>query len=134
MLYISGEQALNLPCQLETCGDWHYYSMNWSRLDFRESEESIYKDYGLEYNRVICGYKERYVVANHIRAILDMLYEHKFDLIWNFKEDYICNDKYTEEILLKVSMMLPDDKVYDFMHREYGRQWLQWIGQRNISK
>ena len=29
MKYISGINALNLPCSLDTCGDWHTSALQW---------------------------------------------------------------------------------------------------------
>jgi len=49
MLYITWVYALNLPCKLNTTGDWHASSLRWgSNIDIRESTESIYKDWGIE--------------------------------------------------------------------------------------
>jgi len=32
MLYLSGIHALNLPCDLLTCGDWHTLGINWGNI------------------------------------------------------------------------------------------------------
>lgn len=53
MKYLTGLYALNLPCQLDTCGDWHSKSIDWSHPDIRESNNSILKDYGIEKNRKV---------------------------------------------------------------------------------
>jgi len=86
MKYISGQFALNLKCNLNTSGDWHYSSLNWDNLKLNESGESIFKDYGIEKDKYVDVLKGTYNVANHIRAILDLLYERKFDLISNFNK------------------------------------------------
>lgn len=43
-----GQFVLNLPCDLETCGDWHTSAMNWANLRFSEPDGSIFGDYGIE--------------------------------------------------------------------------------------
>ena len=48
MKYITGVHALNLPCSLLTCGDWHSPSLQWERLRFSESNDSVFGDYGIE--------------------------------------------------------------------------------------
>ena len=48
MEYISGIHALNLPCELETCGDWHTSALQWKRPLMRESNGSLFGDYGIE--------------------------------------------------------------------------------------
>ena len=53
MKYVTGIFALNLPCSLDTCGDWHSCSINWDNVDIRESNNSILKDYGIETNQSV---------------------------------------------------------------------------------
>jgi hypothetical protein len=38
MLYLSGIHALNLPCSLLTCGDWHTSGINWHGFVLLESQ------------------------------------------------------------------------------------------------
>ena len=119
MNYITGIHALNLPCSLETTGDWHTSALKWDDMIIKDSEKSIFKDYGIEIKKNIPEHNGFYNVANHIRAILDLLELEKFDYISNFKEDYICNDNYTEEIFKQVLKLLPNNNIYDFMHKTY---------------
>ena len=72
MQYISGLHALNVPCHLETCGDWHLpppvseqHPLLWN------SERSLFGEKGIEKGREYHG--RIYPIANHIRACLDML-------------------------------------------------------------
>lgn len=48
MKYISGVQALNLPCSLDTCGDWHTSALQWQVLNYKDTEQSILGDWGIE--------------------------------------------------------------------------------------
>lgn len=45
MKYISCIHDLNLPCSLETCGDWHTSALQWVDLHMRESDNSIFGNY-----------------------------------------------------------------------------------------
>ncbi|MDR2611320.1 MAG: hypothetical protein LBG06_00220 [Deltaproteobacteria bacterium] len=71
-------QALNVPCSLGTTGDWHASALSWKRLDLRETDGSVFGDYGLETGRAVPCREGTYTVANHIRACLDLLDEGKF--------------------------------------------------------
>lgn len=134
MFYLTSLHALNLPCLLDTCGDWHTSALDWHKLHLKNSEDSIFGDYGIEANKVIPEHNERYNVANHIRAILDLLAEKKFSLISNFRDDFICNDSYTQEIFEKVYKLLPNDDIDAFMRKTYGRRWRHWIGEKRTEK
>ena len=73
MRYLSGIHALNLNCSLDTCGDWHQSALRWEELDWRESDGSVWGDYGIEENSHIPKHPGTYKTANHIRALLDLL-------------------------------------------------------------
>lgn len=132
MKYISGIYALNLRCSLETCGDWHTSSFSWEKLHFWESEGSFFGEYGIEPVIFVPEHEgEPLYQANHIRALLDMLYDRQFERAQGMKEDYICNDKYTKEIFEKVWTMniLPYFSEIDaFMEREYRMKWVDFKG------
>ena len=134
MKYISGLYALNLPCKLYTTGDWHTSSLDWDNIILYDTETSVFRDYGIETDRSIPDHDKMYNIANHIRAILDLISEKKFDLISNFRNDFICNDIYTEEIFSQVKKLLPDVAINDFMNKNYGRTWRKWIGEKSMAK
>ena len=48
MQYLSGIHALNLQCSLDTSGDWHQSAFRWKDLDWRESDGSLWGDYGID--------------------------------------------------------------------------------------
>lgn len=126
MVYISGIHALNLNCNLDTPGDWHQSALRWEKLTLRDTSESIFGEYGLEYNKTVPDHKEHFCVANHIRAILDLISEGSFSLAKGMRENFICNEKYTEEIFNKVILLKNSpnwNEIHEFMRREYYRKW-----------
>jgi hypothetical protein len=129
MQYITGIHALNLPCSLETCGDWHRSALRWKDITFMDTENSFFKDYGIETQKHIPEHDETFAVANHIRALLDLLETRKFSVAQGMNNDFICNDGYTPEVFDKVAKMkeLPHWPEIDrFMGKEYYSKWLDY--------
>ncbi|MGN1106757.1 MAG: hypothetical protein ACI4RH_08910, partial [Huintestinicola sp.] len=130
MKYISGIFALNINCDLDTCGDWHQSALKWDSFTLLESENSIWGDYGIEKNKTIPGHSVKYNVANHIRALLDLIQQHNFGLAGGMREDFICNDKYNKEIFEKVYMLRNSNRWNDisrFMGKEYCLRWIDFL-------
>jgi len=50
MEYITGIHALNIPCKLDTSGDWHASALKWEKISTAESKDSLFGDYGIEQN------------------------------------------------------------------------------------
>lgn len=135
MEYLTGIYALNLPCNLDTCGDWHSKSINWEHPDIRESNDSVLKDYGIEEKRNVkfLNSSNNYNVANHIRALLDMLLAGNYGYAQGMKEEYICNEYYTKEIFKQVWKLKNEDnwnKINDFMKREYKMKWINYLEEK----
>ncbi|MDR2199906.1 MAG: hypothetical protein LBR53_10725 [Deltaproteobacteria bacterium] len=131
MKYLTGRQALNLPCLLSTNGDWHHCNMIWkfNSLKIQESNDSVFKDYGIELDRKIPENSGLFAVANHIRVILDYLEKGQFDGIRGFRNDYICNDEYMIEIFKKVTLLQTKsfwNKIDEIMGLEYFSKWLKF--------
>jgi hypothetical protein len=131
MKYITGMHALNLPCSINTCGDWHASSIHWdvSTVFFKESEDSIFKDYGIEKDKNVHRLDGIFNVANHIRACLDYLEDGEFSLIKQMRNDFICDDSYMLEIFNEVILLkdLPHWPLVDkFIGLEYYRNWLDF--------
>ena len=131
MEYITGIHALNLPCKLDTCGDWHSTSIQWEHPNTLESSNSIFGDYGIEKNKQISflNPKINYNVANHIRALLDLMYLNKLGIVQGMRDNYICNDNYTIEIFQKVIMMKHCNnwnEIDNLMSDEYKMQWIKF--------
>ena len=125
MKYISGIHALNLPCSLDTTGDWHASSINWDNPVIRESSCSFFGRFGIE--KAITEHYGVIFIANHIRAILDSMAEGNLVMPQGMKNGFICNDNYTGLIFQKVLEMRVLDhweQIKQFMTREYRVQWV----------
>lgn len=46
MQYISGIHALNIEDSTNACGDWHTSALNWASIQLKDSEKSIFGDWG----------------------------------------------------------------------------------------
>lgn len=128
-VYITGIWALNLPCELNTCGDWHTSSLDWNKLSFKNIRDSFFGTYGIETNKEIPFHKGQYNVANHIRALLDMLLEEQFCYAQGMRDDYICTSEYNTEIFEKVQELHPLSawkEIDSFMSREYFMEWIHY--------
>lgn len=135
MQYLSGIHALNLPCELVTCGDWHQSAIQWERLFLLNSENSLFGNYGIELNKEVPRHTEVFNVANHIRALLDLLQQSKFSIARGMNKDFICNDTYMEEIFKKVALMKNEENwsaIDRFMGKEYFSKWLEYKKGRNL--
>lgn len=136
MKYITGIHALNLNCSLDTFGDWHRSALRWDEIKFNESTNSFFGVYGLEVHDDIPENLGEFIVANHIRALLDLLLEGNFAAAQGMNDYFIGNPKYNNEIFSKV-MKMKDlahwDKIKLFMFNEYGSDWLeelQYVGEK----
>ena len=129
MKYVTGQHALNLTCALFTCGDWRQSAIQWHSPLFRDCEDSVFGDYGIEQEKPIPGHAENYRVANHIRALLDLLELGRFSLAQGMNKDFICNDDYTEDIFRQVTKLKDSSLWHDidrFMGKEYCAEWLDY--------
>jgi len=132
MIYLTGIHALNINCELETCGDWHQSSLRWENLTIRNADDSVFGDWGIERDKKIPNHTELFNVANHIRALLDLISEGMFSVAQGMRDDFICNDIYTELIYEKVSMLSGTSnwqQIDLFMEREYKLQWISYRGE-----
>lgn len=133
MKYISGIHALNLPCKLNTSGDWHMSALKWVDICFLESTASPFGDYGIEKGKEIPDHDGVFYVANHIRACLDLIYMQKFYDVQGMKKDFICTDEYDQEIFEKIYLLKNDSswhKINDFMTKEYLGKWRNFISKK----
>lgn len=133
MKYITGIHALNLPCSLPTFGDWHRYGIQWKNLTIRDTEKSIFGDYGIEEYSKVPEHPGTFKVANHIRALLDMLAEGQFGYAQGMRKDFICNDSLDTEVFEKVFQLKNTplwDQINQFMGREYAMRWLRFLKQQ----
>ncbi len=129
MKYITGIHALNLPCKLNTTGDWHASAIQWDSPNIKESNDSIFGDWGIEANHIVSNQTRKCFVANHIRACLDMLDDGQFSYLQGMKNDYICCEEYTPLIFDKVKSLRRSslwNKINQFMEHEYKMQWIHF--------
>lgn len=129
MKYVTGLYALNIPCNLNTCADWHALSLDWNNINIKDSKNSIYKDYGIEKNKTIPFNKEKNNVANHIRAILDLMIDGKTDFLKNMRKDFLL-DEYKEEIFKQVYKLRNNKNWSDInklMENEFLLNWLDFL-------
>lgn len=133
MKYITGIHALNLPCSLPTFGDWHRYGIQWKNPTIRDTEKSIFGDYGIEEYSKVPEHPGTFKVANHIRALLDMLAEGQFGYAQGMRKDFICNDSLDTEVFEKVFQLKNTplwDQINQFMGREYAMRWIRLLKQQ----
>lgn len=129
MRYITGKQALNLPCSLETVGDWHANSIRWRNLNMRETNGSLFGTYGIEVCSSVPEHKGEFFIADTLRAILDLLEEGRFDMARGCRDEIICNSAYTKELFSKVSLLKGTKNwfgINNFMYEEYSEEWLHF--------
>lgn len=129
MLYLTGIHALHVPCSLDTNGVPKIPEVDWKTVNFVESSEMFFGDYGIEYNVHIPEHKDKVCVANHIRASLDLLAMGKLDEAEGMSQ-FIGNAEYNAEIFEKVYSMksLPHWKEIErFMEAEYRINWIHFI-------
>ncbi len=129
--YITGIHALNIPCSLNTSGDWHASALSWSQPSFKNTKDSVFGVYGVELSENVPENPGKYFVANHIRACLDLIEDGRFSLVQSMRNDFICNDEYNQEIFLQVSKLQHSpnwEHIRRFMKKEYRTAWLNFEG------
>ena len=132
MKYITGEFALNIPCSLKTTGDWHYNSYPLEKAKELETDNSFYKDFGIE-KHIIKG--KNYNIANHLRAILDLIINKKFGYLKGFKNDFIVVDDY-DTIFFDNVYKLRNSKIWNdvdnLMKNEYMLKWIYYKENKGV--
>ncbi len=135
MKYVSGIHALNVTCQLNTMGDWHASALRWDNPCQYDTEDSVFKDYGIEYKKQIPEHLETYPVANHIRACLDLIDKGKFGYAQGMNKNYISNKKLNQIIFEKV-LLLKNNKnwldIQKFMIKEFCMEWINFLKKEGI--
>lgn len=136
MQYITGLHALQCPCALNTPGDTHHASLDWTYPALADTETAFFGDYGVETDKEVARLSGTRNVANHLRGVLDLLYEGKFKDLARLKREIIANDQLTAELFNKV-LELHTQNVWNqvswFIGCEYGLQWLEFLKSKNID-
>ena len=129
MQYITGKYALNIDCELETPGDWHSSALNWNNIVLMSTQNHILKDYGIESDKSIPEHTKKYNVANHIRAILDLMIQNDCRYLKGFRNDFICTDKYELEFfnqVMKLKILENWKDIDELMNKEYLMKWIRF--------
>lgn len=124
MEYVTGVYALNLPAPEGTPGDWHFSALDWHNVRISDTNNSIFGEWGLHTYEV--PYHGNMIVANHIRACLDLIEQGNFGTPQGMRNNFIDDEKYTPIIFSKVVLLRNTDswdKIDSFMGSEYFCQW-----------
>lgn len=137
MKYITGIHALNIPCSLETGGDWHMFGIQWGKPTTLDTDKAFFGAWGIEHHEIPPDFERPVPVANHIRACLDLLEMRDYSNLQGMKEDYICHDAYQGLIFAQVLKLrtLPYWKeISRFMESEYFMDWVRFCWQLEREK
>ena len=141
MKYISGIFALNIPCPLGTTGDWHRSSLTWNKLRLHESDDSVMKEKGIEKDVYVRELGGRYNVANHIRAIADLLDDGDYVTAEGMRNDYLDDDRRFDSTLFEYVYALKETKsdrdwwrISLRVEQEYMLKWLKFLEEKGITK
>ncbi len=141
MKYISGIFALNIPCSLGTTGDWHSSSLPWDKLTLHESEDSVLKEKGIERSVYVKEFGGKYNVANHIRAIADLLDHGDYVTAEGMRADYLDDDRRFDRTLFEYVYALKETKsdrdwwrISLCVEQEYMLKWLNFLEENGITK
>ena len=135
MKYITGVQALNLPCSLNTSGDWHRTAIKWELLTVRESCESVFGEYGIETCSCVPSHPGTHHVANHLRACLDLIEAGNFSLAQGMRDDFLCSSTLDQEVFEHVWLLKDSERWEDivrFMGMEYDTSWLKFLAEKGL--
>lgn len=126
MLYLSGIFALNVKGSLETCGDWHSSLLNWNSIELVESEDSFFKDWGIERGIPIPERTGKFNVANTLRAVLDLMLENRLSYLSGFRNNFFGTDIYDKEFfdkVLELRFLNHWDEIDSLMKIEFRLKW-----------
>ena len=104
-------------------------ALRWKDITLAESSEMFFGDYGINQGIKIPEHQETYAVANHIRALLDLLQWGHFTVAQGMNKDFICNSDYDMEVFSKViSMKVLENwtEINHFMEKEYFMKWVKY--------
>lgn len=112
--------------------------MHWNpdALIFKESNESVFLDYGIETQRPIPQNDGLFSIANHLRAILDYLENNTLLGMKDLRNSFICVEKYDYEFFDKVLLLnnLPHwPEIDHLMCFEFYRKWLNYRRNKNVK-
>ena len=135
MKYLTGILAFQVPCELDSLGLWNMSKKSFtdeSLWDMRESDESRFKDWGIEKDKIIPGRDYTlWNVANHVRAYVDMLEGKQFDKLKGLFLEAIFEPKCRQDIFMltygKLRHLADWSEYNRFMKDEFGNAWMSYI-------
>ena len=132
MKYLTGPICFGIPCGGTSKGTWLYTKADFTNPDmlkFAESEDSPFKDFQIETDKIIPYHEdeELFNVATHVRAYLDMLWDCDFEHLKGAYDEYIdsytCRDVIFHEVVDRINKTEKWDAVKQFMCDEFGSHW-----------
>lgn len=135
MKYITGIHALNIEDSTNACRDWHTSALNWKTIRLIESDNTLFKDWGIEKDKKIPDNDGLYNVANTLRAIVDLMSTGNIGYLKGFRDDFLCTDEYNKELFEKVAL-LKDSEHWNDIHKlmkcEFMWEWDNYISEFSI--
>lgn len=134
MQYVTGVYGLNIENSKNTCGDWHTSALDWSKVTFLNSENSLWGTWGIESHKTIPEHEGFYYVADDMRSILDLMGVYgRLRFLKGFRNDFLCTDEYNEEFFDKVYMLRNRDNWNDIsslMKGEFMYEWTNYLKEK----
>lgn len=136
MIYLTGMISFGIPCLLDSRGTWMYSKAEFSNPEYmvsRESNESVFKDFGIEKDKIIPYYGDDslFNVANHVRAYLDILSWGQYDELKGVFYDYIfsmdCRGMIFDSVYKYLRFGKSFQDINRFMSEEFGNAWLSYV-------
>jgi transcriptional regulator with XRE-family HTH domain len=142
--YLSMMFALNVTPKTytKTSGDWHRFNFfsQPRRIEFTCIDDNPLGAWGIDNNVEIPtfgnGKPKKYKVANHLRALLDMLYYNRLLSAQGMKHDYIVTDEYNKVFFQKVKLLLALahwSEIDQLMDNEFGVEWRKYKRDMKIN-
>lgn len=133
--YLTGTYALNVPCPDGTPGDWHHSSLDWSNTTSLLVPVSSSPFGYLGLYRHDFHDAKNVLVANHVRACLDLIANGYFGSAQGMRDCFLDDPKTAPVVFHAVWDGLRDSTrwadIDRFMGREYGCSWLDFKENRN---
>ena len=110
--YLTGVYALNHIANRDS-GDWHKKCLDWGTPDLRPLDwNKTLTNYGIEvYNDEL--------VATTLRALLDLLLDHKFKWLDGFAHEFALNDAEINEFITQ-ARKYNDAEINEFLKSQFG--------------
>ncbi len=139
MLYLTGLNALTIPCSLGTTGECHTSSVDWNYPDIRESEDSPLGEEGIETDVFVPSLGKNYPVANHLRSTADLLESGKYTYLQGMRENWLDGDLTLSRPLFDMVYRLKEvktegewERISKAMERDWMLHWLRYLEEKGI--